>query len=210
MAETRSKYWATIVYPESAVDGWMSILQSMGIQAVLSPLHDKDVYEFTDEKKGFKKGDLKKPHFHLVFIFDSLKGLNQVKEITDKIKSVGQLKVLSISGTIRYLTHKECKDKAQYDEKDIVAIGGVDVNKYLKNETEKEEDTNKEFYSIVNLCVEFSLFEFADLVDFLLCTERYEQFKLVRTNSYFWAQYLKSKQYALRKEREDRRNLGEV
>ena len=121
---------------------------------------------------------MKKPHFHLVFIFDSLKGSNQVKEITDKIKSVGQLKVLSISGTIRYLTHKECKDKAQYDEKDIVAIGGVDVNKYLKNETEKEEDTNKEFYSIVNLCVEFSLFEFADLVDFLLCTERYEQFKL--------------------------------
>ena len=129
MAETRSKYWASIVYPESAAEGWLSMLQSMGVQAVLSPLHDKDVYDYTDLEKGFKKGDLKKPHFHLVFLFDSLKSSAQVKEITDKIKSVGQLKVLSISGTIRYLSHKDCKDKYQYDEKDILSIGGVRCRK---------------------------------------------------------------------------------
>ena len=193
MAETRSRYWATIVYPESAVDGWLSVLQSMGIQAVLSPLHDKDVYEYTDEKKGFRKGDLKKPHFHLVFLFDSLKGAAQVKEITDKIKSVGQLKVLSISGTIRYLSHKDCKDKAQYDEKEILSIGGADIEKYLKTENEKEEDLNSQFWSIANLIHEFNLNEFCYLVDFLLCNEYFEQFKIVRCNSYFWAQYIKSK-----------------
>ena len=55
MAETRSRYWATIVYPESAATGWLGVLQSMGIQAVLSPLHDKDVYEFTDEQKDLKR-----------------------------------------------------------------------------------------------------------------------------------------------------------
>lgn len=196
MSETRSRYWATIVYPESADSAWLSILQSMGIQAVLSPFHDRDVYEYTDEKKGFRKGDLKKPHFHLVFLFDSLKSSAQVKEITDKIKSVGQLKVMSIAGTIRYLTHKDCKDKAQYDEKDLVSIGGADIEKYLKTDSEKDLDLNKEFFSISNLCVEFNLFEFSDLVDFLLCNEFYEQFKIVRTNSYFWAQYLKSKRFA--------------
>ena len=181
MAETRSKYWATIVYPESAVCGWLELLQSLGVQAVLSPLHDRDEYDYTDEKKGFKKGDKKKPHYHLVFLFDSLKGSQQVKEITDKIKSVGQLKVLSISGTIRYLTHKDCKDKAQYDEKDLVSIGGADIQKYLKTETEKDEDLNKQFFSISNLCVQFNLFEFSDLVDFLLSNEYYEQFKIVPT-----------------------------
>lgn len=195
MGETRSRYWATIVYPDSAAEGWLSVLQSMGIQAVLSPLHDMDVYEYTDEKKGFKKGDKKKPHFHLVFLFDSLKSSAQVKEITDKIKSVGQLKVLSISGTIRYLTHKDCKDKYQYDEKDVLPIGGVDIAKYSKTEAERDEDLNTQFFSISNLCVEFSLYEFSDLVDFLLTNEYYEQFKIVRTNSYFWAQYLKSKRF---------------
>lgn len=195
MAETRSRYWATIVYPESAATGWLGVLQSMGIQAVLSPLHDKDVYEFTDEQKGFKKGDLKKPHYHLVFLFDSLKSSVQVKEITDKIKSVGQLKVLSISGTIRYLTHKDCKDKAQYKEEDLLSIGGADIEKYSKNEEEKDEDLNKVFYSITNICAKFNLYEFSDLVDFLLCNEYYEQFKIVRQNSYFWASYLKSKFY---------------
>lgn len=210
MAETRSKYWATIVYPDSVVSGWLSILQSMGLQAVVSPLHDKDVYEYTDEQKGFKKGDFKKPHYHVVFLFDSLKAGAQVKEITDKIKSVGQLKVLSISGTIRYLTHKDCKDKFQYDEKDLIVIGGADLDKYNKTESEKDSDLNKEFFSITNLCAEYQLFEFCDLVDFLLCNEYYEQFKIVRSNSYFWAQYLKSKQYALKRQYEDKRKLCEI
>lgn len=195
MSETRSRYWATIVYPESAVTDWLGLLQSMGIQAVLSPLHDRDLYEYTDEKKGFVKGDKKKPHYHLVFLFDSLKSSQQVKEITDKIKSVGQLKVLSISGTIRYLTHKDCKDKAQYNEEDLLSIGGAEIEKYLKTESEKEEDINKQYFTISNLCAEFEIKEFADLVDFLLANEDYDNFKLVRTNSYFWAQYLKSKRY---------------
>lgn len=195
MVETRSRYWATIVYPESAVSGWLSLLQSMGVQAVLSPLHDRDEYEYTDEKKGFKKGELKKPHYHLVFIFDSLKSSAQVKEITDKLKSVGQLKVLSISGTIRYLTHKDCKDKAQYSDDDVLSIGGVDVEKYLKTESEKDEDINKQYQTISNLCSEFGITEFYQLVDFLLFNEDYDNFKLVRTNSYFWAQYLKSKRF---------------
>lgn len=195
MSETRSRYWATIVYPESADSAWLSVLQGMGLQAVVSPLHDRDTYEYTDKEKGFSKGDFKKPHYHVVFLFDSLKSSQQVKEITDKIKSVGQLKVLSISGTIRYLTHKDCKDKAQYNEEDLVCIGGVDIEKYSKNENERDEDLNKQFFAIANLCAEFNLYEFSDLIDFLLCNEYYEQFKIVRTNSYFWAQYLKSKRF---------------
>lgn len=195
MSETRSRYWATIVYPESAASGWLGMLQSMGLQAVLSPLHDRDVYEYTDNEKGFKKGDLKKPHYHLVFLFDSLKSSVQVKEITDKLQSVGQLKVLSISGTIRYLTHKDCKDKAQYDEKDLVSIGGADIEKYSKTENEKDEDLNQTFFRITNVCAEFSIYEFSDLVDFLLSKEMFDEFKIVRQNSYFWASYLKSKFY---------------
>lgn len=197
MSETRSRYWATIVYPESAVTGWLGLLQSMGLQAVLSPLHDRDLYDYTDEKKGFKKGDIKKAHYHLVFLFDSLKSSVQVKEITDKIGSVGQLKVLSISGTIRYLTHKDCKDKAHYNEEDLLAIGGAEIEKYLKTESEKDDDINKQYFAISNLCAEFQIKEFADLVDFLLSNEDYDNFKLVRSNSYFWAQYLKSKRYTL-------------
>lgn len=193
--ETRSRYWATIVYPESAVSGWLGIIQSLGLQAVLSPLHDKDIYEYTDNEKGFKKGDLKKPHYHLVFLFDSLKSSAQVKEITDKIQSVGQLKVLSISGTIRYLTHKDCKDKAQYDENDLLSIGGADIEKYSKTDNEKDDDLNQSFFRITNICAEFNLYEFSDLIDFLLCKEEYDLFKIVRQNSYFWASYLKSKFY---------------
>lgn len=195
MAETRSRYWATIVYPESAAVGWLQHLQTMAVQAVLSPLHDRDVYEYSDDVKGFAKGDLKKPHYHLVFVFDSLKSKEQVKEITDVIKSVGQLKVLSISGTIRYLTHKDNKDKAQYDERDVLSIGGCDWRKYAVNDEEKEDDLNKQFFGISNFIVENDITEFCELVDALLGTEQYDLFKILRQNSYFWAQYLKSRTY---------------
>lgn len=206
MSETRSRYWATIVYPESADSAWLSILQGMGLQAVVSPLHDRDEYEYTDSEKGFKKGDLKKPHYHVVFLFDSLKSSQQVKEITDKIKSVGQLKVLSISGTIRYLTHKDCKDKAQYSEDDLLCVGGVDIDKYSKTENERDDDLNKQFFNIAILCVEFNLYEFSDLVDYLLGNAYYEEFKIVRSNSYFWAQYLRSKRFRVMTEQEKRKN----
>lgn len=40
---TRTRNWATVVYPESAPKNWREILGEMRVPCFLSPLHDKDI-----------------------------------------------------------------------------------------------------------------------------------------------------------------------
>ncbi|MDU2191324.1 MAG: Rep family protein, partial [Klebsiella pneumoniae] len=39
----RTRNFTTIVYPESAPENWLEILQQLFVPALVSPLHDKDV-----------------------------------------------------------------------------------------------------------------------------------------------------------------------
>ena len=39
----KSRTWGAVVYPESAPDNWIEILEETRIQFAVSPLHDKDV-----------------------------------------------------------------------------------------------------------------------------------------------------------------------
>ena len=42
MAVGRTRNYATVVYPESAPEGWQSILEDQFVSAFISPLHDCD------------------------------------------------------------------------------------------------------------------------------------------------------------------------
>lgn len=57
----KSRYWITVVYPESAAENWIEILNLSGLQAIISPLHDKDVNA---------TGEIKKAHYHVMLMWD--------------------------------------------------------------------------------------------------------------------------------------------
>ena len=40
---TKKRYWAMVLYPESAPENWKDLLQATGLQIAISPLHDKDL-----------------------------------------------------------------------------------------------------------------------------------------------------------------------
>ena len=57
--------WECILYPESLKKDWLEILESLGVSALLSPLHSKDTFNVDVTKNGeliHKKGDTKKEH----------------------------------------------------------------------------------------------------------------------------------------------------
>lgn len=116
-ATGRTRNFATVVYPESAPDGWMSTLAEQFIPAFISPLHDKD------ENPG---GDPKKPHHHVIIMFDGVKTKEQAKEIFDLIGGVGCEVVKSIRGYARYLCHLDNPEKAQYDPEQVRCLCGAD------------------------------------------------------------------------------------
>lgn len=197
---SRSRNWVGIAYPENLIDGWLEVLNSQGVQAVVSPLHDSDKYEKDVIKDGeiqHKKGELKKPHYHVVFIFDSVKSEQQVNSLfamLHKEKPPICIQILNLRGTIRYLVHKDDKTKAQYNECDIINIGGVDLSKYMNNEQEKDEDLTNKFVKIINLFEEYEIFTFSDACSLLFSYDE-ELFTVFRKNAYFFSQLIKDRYF---------------
>lgn len=126
--DTRTRNYATIVYPESAPENWQDILATHAIPSFISPLHDKDLNP---------TGESKKPHYHVMLMFDGKKSMVQVTKVFMSIGGVGCEVVQSIRGYARYLCHLDNPDKAQYSPSDVVCIAsdyigtiGLSIDKY--------------------------------------------------------------------------------
>lgn len=113
----RTRNFTTVVYPESAPENWMEILQEMFIPSLVSPLHDSDINP---------TGEPKKAHYHVILMFENVKTVEQVKKIVEQFGGVGCEKVNSIRGVARYLCHMDNPEKFRYDERDVKQLCGVD------------------------------------------------------------------------------------
>ena len=49
---SRTRNYATVVYPESAPNDWIEVLTQQFVPCFISPLHDKDVNPGGDIKHG--------------------------------------------------------------------------------------------------------------------------------------------------------------
>lgn len=113
----RTRNFACVVYPESAPEAWQSVLQEQFVPAFISPLHCDDI------NPG---GEVKKPHHHVMIMFDGVKTNEQAKVIFDMIGGVGCERVNSIRGYARYLCHLDNPEKAQYDVNEVKCLCGTD------------------------------------------------------------------------------------
>lgn len=175
--ETRSSRWATIIYQESCIDNFVNILKDYHIPFLLSPLHDMD----TDDK-----GNPKKPHWHLMLYFDSLKSQKQVKEIFSTINGVGAEKVQSATSYARYLCHLDEDDKPHYAPDDVVAYG-LDYFDCAKNADARYEGIS----GIIAYIMDESCFSFAKLV-MSLSRSNSHLFKVVCDNAFLVKSFLTS------------------
>lgn len=115
----RSSNWNFILYPESAPENWVDIINETHIEWVSSPLHDKDTNP---------DGEIKKAHYHITLLYPSLKSYSQVTDlVVDTLKCPIPIKCNSVKGSIRYMVHKDNPEKFQYCWNDIKCYGGVDL-----------------------------------------------------------------------------------
>lgn len=115
----RFRNFATVVYPDSdnMPEDWLSVLQDWKTPVLVSPFHDQDVNV---------TGEPKKPHYHVLIMFEGMKSQDQVRELFDQIGGVGLETVNSLRGYARYLCHLDNPDKHQYFPGDVKAFGGCD------------------------------------------------------------------------------------
>lgn len=117
----RTRSYATVVYPESAPH-FLDFLNELKVPCFVSPLHDKDVNP---------TGESKKPHYHVLFCFESVKSEQQAREMCEYIGGVGCEKVNSMRGYARYLIHLDNPDKAQYSANEVKQLFGADYTSVI-------------------------------------------------------------------------------
>ena len=77
-----------------APDNWVDIIENEKVPVFISPLHDNDVNA---------NGEDKKPHYHVLAMFDSVKTVEQAKVFLKKFGGVGCETVNSLRAYARYL-----------------------------------------------------------------------------------------------------------
>lgn len=180
--DTRARNYACVVYPDSAPTNWQDILSSHCVPAFISPLHDKD-FNLT--------GEPKKPHYHVVLMFEGKKSVNQVTEIFQSFGGVGCEVVKSIRGYSRYLCHLDNPEKAQYDTADVRCIAsdyigtiGLSIDKYTA------------LAEMQDFCDRYNVISFYQLSKYAR-NNRSDWFRILSDcGSIFMREWLKSKQWS--------------
>lgn len=178
--------WTFVAYPESLPENWKDQLADLCVPFCISPIHDKDVTEL---------GEPKKPHYHVLLSFRSVKSFEQIKEITDKLNAPIPQPCNETRGLVRYFLHLDHPNKAQYSREDLVAGCGFDLeNALLATATEEEEILD----AICDFLEENWITEFAAANSWIRHNKK--EWRLVfRKNSFYLSQIIKSQRHQLGK-----------
>lgn len=151
--DNRMRNFACVLYEESCAKNKTEIITEWHIPAFLSPYHDKDINP---------TGEPKKPHWHLLLMFEGKKSEEQVKQYFDQIGGVGIEKVGSLRGYARYLCHLDNPEKYQYSPEDVNQFAGAD---YL-NIIGLPSDKYKMIAEMMDYIRQENIIAYADLTDY--------------------------------------------
>lgn len=179
--DIKKRYWTFILYPESAPDNWLEILQLKGLEFAISPLHDKDINP---------TGELKKAHYHLILHYNGPTTYSCVKNLTDQLNQPIPQPVESPQGIYRYFTHKDNPDKFQYNSNDIKLYNGFDIETCLSS-----TDIIKNIKEIQFIINEKNINEYSSLLDYLICHDNNDLYFTACTKSILFNTYLTSRRY---------------
>lgn len=181
----RTRNYGCVVYPESAPENWQVILAEQCVPAFISPLHDRDIDPQNQPKK---------PHYHVMLMFEGVKSPDQAKEIFKRIGGVGCEVVNSIRGYARYLCHLDNPEKAQYSTDDVRSLGGADYTAIIGLVSDKY----KAIREMIAWCKENDIFSYAELLDYCACCNDGWFRVLCDNGTMVIKEYLKSREWQSR------------
>lgn len=192
----KKRNWAAVLYPESLPSDWRDTLIATGIPFAVSPLHDQDINP---------DGTAKKPHYHIILSYPGPTTFSCVDELIRG--TLGQpmpMYLESVKGAYRYFTHKDNPDKYQYNESGICCFNGFDPSDYCAPSASESLAYKKK---IQQLIIELGIYEYAELMDYLLVNDLTEEYFIASSNTIFFNNYICSRRNAATKaSREDARH----
>lgn len=182
----RTRNYATIVYPESAPENWLDVLSEQCIPCFVSPLHDKDENSLDEERK--------KPHYHVMLMYENVKTIEQAQEAFALIGGVGCQVVQSLRGSARYLCHLDNPEKAQYSPDEVRCFAGADYMGIIGLAIDKY----KAIGEMMDYCDEKGIYSYAMLLRYAR-KERFDWFRVLSdSGSVVMKEFLKTKYWEMK------------
>lgn len=190
----KKRNWAFVVYPESAPENWIELLQQCGVVGAISPLHDKDLNA---------TGEPKKAHWHVIVTYEGPTAQSVVERLTERLNAPKPIPLEQVRGYYRYLTHKDNPEKAQYDEKDIQTLNGFNIRDFVEM---TKSEVNAKIRIIKKMIRELDFLEYADLLDYLQDNDELaDEYDVAINHTILLNTYIKSRRY----KREPKSRVGE-
>lgn len=178
----KARAWATVLYPESMQEDFLSVIGREGVSAMLSPLHDRDVNP---------DGTPKKAHYHLIIQWEGPVTDVKAKRYFKLIGGVGCEQVTSTRGYARYLCHLDNPEKCQYDINDVKCFCGADYQQTIA----LPSDRYGMISDIIDFVDKYNIYSFAWLMRFAK-EYKTDWFRILCDNSSrIINDYLKSKKW---------------
>lgn len=187
MRNVKKRNWCFVLYPESAPENWRDLLSQTGLQVCISPLHDKDLNADNTPKK---------PHYHVILVFDGPTTYNNVLSITESLNQPIPQPLEQVRGYYRYLIHKDNPEKYQYNEYDITTLNGFDISNYIELTTSEVMALKKQLQSFVR---DNHITEFSELMDLLLDNDLRNMYDVASNHTFFIDKYICSYRNKLNK-----------
>lgn len=166
------------------VENWQEVLNSSHIPCFVSPLHDKDVDS---------DGQPKKPHYHILLMYEGPKTLEQAQKVYDSIGAIKGQMVNSLRGEARYLCHLDNPEKYQYPIEDVLELNGADYRAVI----ELPSDRYGSIREMLAFIKENDVLSFSDFLEW--ASENNENWfrSLADSSAYIIKEHIKSRAYSL-------------
>lgn len=189
-SEFKTRNWCFLVYPESAPDNWESEITDFCVPWAHGPLHDKDINPTT--------GELKKPHYHCIIIFDGPTTFRNVSDMLKKALGKGYVMPVvcrSLRGSVRYFCHLDNPEKAPY-KPDNCFYYGCDPKDLTKPTSSEKQKFVQEMCMFV---IEHNIIDYADLYEYALLNNEDWHYMLSFVCTNVMNVYIRSRRHRLQK-----------
>lgn len=165
---SKKRDYAFLLYPESVNPNWEQILSDLKIP-VFYILHDKDT--IIDKETG--KIVPKKPHYHVMLMFDNPRAESTAKNVCIQCGGNGHLEeLITRKGYARYLTHIDDTKKYQYSSSEVVCLGGADYSSLSMTITDIKKAEDDILIDVINYCKSMNIVAYCQLIDYCIENKR--------------------------------------
>lgn len=150
-------------------------------------LHDKDRHEedVIEEDTGeikYKKGELKKEHYHVLLY---LKNARTDKSMLEEL-NLKHIETSNFYAYTRYLIHLGCPNKYQYSSNEIITNMNIRVNNALKRDYNSEEQDARILLDYIFKNTNGAFLTFRKLTEYALENDCLRE---LQKKSYFYNQF---------------------